>query len=97
MAESSFDLLSPLVKARYLPAQEKAATLAQASSSMVALSAAGEDVGRPGLPAHQSPMDYMGRVAHAQAQDQERLKEGETAWEVEDWWEMIRSLAGNSI
>ena len=95
MEESSFDLFSSLVKARYLPAQEKAATLAQASGSLEALSAAGEDVGRPGLPAHQSPVDYLYRVA--QALDLGLLKEGENAWEVEEWREKIRSLVNNSI
>ncbi len=37
MEEASFDLLSSLVKARYLHAQEKAVALAQASSSLEAL------------------------------------------------------------
>ncbi len=42
-----------------------------------------------------TPVDYLCRVAHAQALDLGLLKNGEMAWEVEDWREKIRSLVNN--
>jgi len=41
-----------------------------------------------------TPVDYICRVAHAQARDLGLLKEGENAWEVEDWRERIEALGG---
>jgi radical SAM protein with 4Fe4S-binding SPASM domain len=41
------------------------------------------------------PVDYLCRVAHAQALDLGLLKDGENAWEVVDWREKIRYLVDN--
>ena len=44
-----------------------------------------------------TPVDYLCHAAHAQARDLGLLKNGEKAWEVEDWKEKIRFIGDNSI
>jgi len=39
-----------------------------------------------------SPVEYLCRVAHAQARDLGLLREGEKAWEVSDWRNRIERL-----
>ena len=41
-----------------------------------------------------TPVEYLCQVAHAQARYLGLLKEGERAWEVREWRERIRDLAG---
>ncbi len=39
-----------------------------------------------------TPVEYLCRVAHAQALDLGLLNEGERSWEVEDWGERIKAF-----
>ena len=39
-----------------------------------------------------TPVDYLCRVAHAQARDLGLLKNGEKAWEVEDWMDRVNAF-----
>jgi radical SAM protein with 4Fe4S-binding SPASM domain len=41
-----------------------------------------------------TPVDYFCQVAHSRALDLGLLREGEWAWEIEDWMERIKTFIG---
>ncbi len=44
-----------------------------------------------------TPVEYVCRIAHAQARDLGLLREGEKSWQVVDWRDRVRSFANSTV